>query len=49
MRALWYRLPLALKIALPMALLSLFSALTIVAVAQYAQQRILHERTDQLG
>lgn len=49
MRSIWYRLPLALKIALPMALLSLFSALTIVAVTQHAQQRILHERTDHLG
>jgi hypothetical protein len=49
MRNLWYRLPLALKIALPMALLSLLSALTIVAVTQYSQQQLLHERTDKLG
>lgn len=49
MRTLWYRLPLALKIALPMALLSLLSALAIVAVTQYSQQRVLHQRTDQLG
>jgi hypothetical protein len=49
MRTLWYRLPLALKIALPMALLSLLSALTIVGVTQYSQQRLLHERTDKLG
>lgn len=49
MRTLWNRLPLTLKIALPMALLSLLSALTIVGVTQYSQQRLLHERTDQLG
>lgn len=49
MRTLWYRLPLTLKIALPMALLSLLSALTIVGVTQYSQQRLLHERTDKLG
>jgi hypothetical protein len=49
MRTLWYRLPLALKIALPMALLSLLSALTIVGATQYSQQRLLHERTDKLG
>lgn len=49
MRTLWNRLPLALKIALPMALLSLLSALTIVGVTQYSQQRLLHERTDKLG
>lgn len=49
MRTIWYRLPLALKIALPMALLSLLSALSIVAITQYAQQRSLHERTDKLG
>lgn len=49
MRSIWYRLPLALKIAVPMALLSLLSALAIVGVTQYAQQQILHERTDQLG
>lgn len=49
MRSLWYRLPLALKIALPMALFSLISALTIVIVTQYSQQRLLHERTDKLG
>jgi hypothetical protein len=49
MRIIWYRLPLALKIALPMALLSLLSALTIVAITQYTQQRLLHEHTDKLG
>ncbi len=49
MRIIWYRLPLALKIAVPMALLSLLSALSIVAVTQYNQQRIIHERTDHLG
>ncbi|HSB94977.1 MAG TPA: hypothetical protein VLC91_00910 [Spongiibacteraceae bacterium] len=49
MRIIWYRLPLALKIALPMALLSLLSALSIVAITQYSQQRILHERTDKLA
>ena len=49
MHTLWYRLPLTLKIALPMALLSLLSALTIVGVTQYSQQRLLHERTDKLG
>jgi hypothetical protein len=49
MRNLWYRLPLALKIGLPMALLSFLSALTIVAVTQYNQQQLLHERTDKLG
>jgi hypothetical protein len=49
MRNLWYRLPLALKIGLPMALLSFLSALTIVAVTQYNQQHLLHERTDKLG
>lgn len=49
MRTLWYRLPLTLKIALPMALLSLLSALTIVGVTQHSQQRLLHERTDKLG
>ena len=49
MRIIWYRLPLALKIALPMALLSLLSALSIVAITQYTQQRQLHDRTDKLG
>ena len=49
MHTFWYRLPLTLKIALPMALLSLLSALTIVGVTQYSQQRLLHERTDKLG
>lgn len=49
MRTIWYRLPLALKIALPMALASLASALAIVAITQYTQQRTLHERTDTLG
>lgn len=49
MRTLWNRLPLTLKIALPMALLSLLSSLTIVAVTQYNQQKLLHERTDKLG
>jgi hypothetical protein len=49
MRTIWYRLPLALKIALPMALLSLLSALTIVSITQYTQQRLLHDRTDKLG
>jgi hypothetical protein len=49
MRMLWYRLPLALKIAVPMALLSLLSALSIVGITQYNQQRLLHERTDKLG
>jgi hypothetical protein len=49
MRIIWYRLPLALKIALPMALLSLLSALSIVAITQYNQQRILYERTDKLA
>ena len=49
MLTLWNRLPLALKIALPMALLSLLSSLTIVGVTQYSQQRLLHERTDKLG
>lgn len=49
MRTLWNRLPLALKIALPMALLSLLSSLTIVGATQYSQQRLLHERTDKLG
>jgi uncharacterized membrane protein affecting hemolysin expression len=32
-----------------MALLSLLSALSIVAITQYNQQRLIHERTDQLG
>lgn len=32
-----------------MALLSLLSALAIVAITQYTQQRTLHERTDKLG
>jgi hypothetical protein len=45
----WYRLPLALKIALPMALLSVLSALSIVAITEYTQQRQLDERTDKLG
>jgi hypothetical protein len=49
MRIIWYRLPLALKIALPMALFSLLSALSIVVITQYAQERQLHERTDKLG
>jgi hypothetical protein len=49
MRIIWYRLPLALKIALPMALLSLLSALSIVAITQYTQQSQLHDRTDKLG
>ncbi len=49
MHTLWYRLPLTLKIALPMALLSLLSALTIVGVTQYSQQHLLRERTDKLG
>ncbi|MDB6063731.1 MAG: hypothetical protein JWM78_3834 [Verrucomicrobiaceae bacterium] len=49
MRNLWNRLPLALKMALPMALLSFISAFTIVAVTQYNQQQLLHERTDKLG
>lgn len=49
MLTIWYRLPLALKIALPMALLSLLSALVIVAITQYSQQHLLHERTDSLG
>ena len=49
MHTFWNRLPLTLKIALPMALLSLLSALTIVGVTQHSQQRLLHERTDKLG
>ncbi len=49
MRSLWNRLPLTLKIALPMALLSFLSALTIVIVTQHSEQRLLHERTDRLG
>ena len=49
MHNLWYRLPLALKIALPMALLSFISALTIVVVTQYNQGQLLHDRTDGLG
>lgn len=49
MRTIWYRLPLALKLAIPMALLSLLSALAIVAITQYTQQSTLHERTDKLG
>lgn len=49
MRNLWYRLPLALKIGLPMALLSFFSALSIVVITQYNQRELLHERTDKLG
>lgn len=49
MLTIWYRLPLALKIALPMALLSLLSALVIIGVTQYSQQRLLHQRTDALG
>ncbi len=49
MLLIWYRLPLALKIALPMALLSLASALAVIGVTQYSQQRLLHERTDGLG
>jgi hypothetical protein len=32
-----------------MALLSLLSALSIVGITQYNQQRLLHERTDKLG
>lgn len=32
-----------------MALFSLISALTIVSVTQYHQQRVLHQHTDQLG
>jgi hypothetical protein len=49
MLTIWYRLPLALKIALPMALLSGLSALAVIGVTQYSQQRLLHERTDGLG
>ena len=49
MRNLWYRLPLALKIGLPMALLSFLSALSIVVITQYNQRELLHERTDKLG
>jgi len=49
MLTIWYRLPLALKIALPAALLSLISTLAIIAITQYSQQRLLHQRTDKLG
>lgn len=49
MLTLWYRLPLALKIALPVALLSFLSALVVIGVTQYSQQRLLHQRTDGLG
>jgi|GEM_PF-751879 len=49
MLTIWYRLPLALKIALPAALLSLLSALAVIGVTQYSQQRLLHQRTDNLG
>jgi hypothetical protein len=49
MLTIWYRLPLALKIALPMALLCFLSALTVIGITQYSQQRLLHERTDGLG
>lgn len=49
MKAFWYRLPLALKFALPIALLCLLSSLLVIGAAQWAQQQLIHTRVDGLG
>jgi hypothetical protein len=49
MKSLWYRLPLALKFALPTALLCLLSTLAVIGTTQWAQRQLLHTRLDGLG
>ncbi|MET0379007.1 MAG: hypothetical protein ABW049_08455, partial [Spongiibacteraceae bacterium] len=49
MKSLWYRLPLALKFALPVALLCLFSSLIMFTATQWAQQQLLNSRIEVLA
>jgi uncharacterized membrane protein affecting hemolysin expression len=46
MKSVWYRLPLALKFALPVALLCLLSSLLIIGITQWAQRQIIDARID---
>lgn len=49
MKSLWYRLPLALKFALPAALLCLLSSLIMFGATQWAQQQLLNGRIEALA
>lgn len=49
MKMLWYRLPLALKCALPVFLLVLVTALLLVAAQEWSQRRWLQNHVDSFG